>query len=102
MTPRRSALCFVFVGLIGCRQTQARASAPPEASRVVTFLEACDASGAVAIDAHRLAVADDENNVLRVYDADKGGAPLWTIDLGAELSLKTPAPPKKKARRGPK
>lgn len=51
----------------------------------VVFEGACDASGAVALDARRFAMADDEDNVLRIYDADRGGPPLWTFDLAREL-----------------
>jgi hypothetical protein len=56
-------------------------------ARVVVFSGTCDASGAVPIDARRFAVADDEDNVLRIYDADRGGAPLYTFDLSPDLRL---------------
>src|SRR5690606_15608234 len=39
------------------------------AIRWVEFEGACDASGAVPVDEMHFAVADDEDNVLRVYDA---------------------------------
>lgn len=52
----------------------------------------CDASGAVALDDHTFLVADDEDNVLRAYDARTGGAPLAAVDLSAALRL----PSKKK------
>jgi hypothetical protein len=55
-------------------------------SRVVTFEGACDASGAVELDDHRFLVADDEDNRLRVYDADRGGEPISEIDLSAGLA----------------
>src|SRR5688572_2334176 len=61
---------------------------PP--GRLVTFTGACDASGAVALDDRRFLVADDEDNVLRVYDADRGGPPERTFDIGAELALADP------------
>lgn len=65
------------------------ASAVPLAGqRVVTFEGMCDASGAVPIDAHWFAVADDESNVLRIYDADRGGPPIDSVDVTAELHLK--------------
>jgi hypothetical protein len=54
---------------------------------VVTFSGMCDASGAVALDDHLFVVADDEDNVLRVYDADRGGAPLAVTDVSAALDL---------------
>jgi hypothetical protein len=59
----------------------------------VEFLAMCDASGAVALSRDRFAVADDEDNVLRVYDAGRGGAPLEAVDLSPALDL----PGKKKA-----
>ncbi|HEY8942624.1 MAG TPA: DUF3616 domain-containing protein [Polyangiaceae bacterium] len=60
---------------------------PAGADRVVTFRGACDASGAVELDARRFAVADDEDNVIRVYDADRGGEPLLQVDLSPSLPL---------------
>lgn len=58
----------------------ARAAAPaatPAGERAtVVFVGACDASGAVPLDGHRFVVADDEDNVLRVYEAERGGAPV--------------------------
>lgn len=71
----------------------ARSSVPT--SPAVIFEGACDASGAVPIDAHRFAVADDEDNVLRIYDADRGGAPLHAVDVSPDLR----APHKKKKKK---
>jgi hypothetical protein len=51
----------------------------------VAFTGMCDASGAVPLGGARFAVADDEDNVLRVYDAERGGAPVATIDVSAEI-----------------
>jgi len=56
--------------------------------RVVTFEGMCDASGAVPISSKLFAVADDESNVLRVYDADKGGPPIHSVDVTSELHLR--------------
>lgn len=68
----------------------------------LTFTGMCDASGAVPLDDHLFAVADDEDNVLRVYDADRGGSPLGAADVSARLSLpvkgKNPFKPKKKPK----
>jgi hypothetical protein len=47
----------------------------------------CDASGAVPVDERTLLVADDEDNVLRVYDADRAGGPLRQIDVSQWLGL---------------
>lgn len=54
----------------------------------VVFEGTCDASGAVPIDARHFAVADDENNVLRIYDAQRGGPPLHADDVSPELLLR--------------
>jgi hypothetical protein len=61
----------------------------PGAGRVIVFRGMCDASGAVALSDRLFAVADDEDNVLRVYDADTGGQPLASADLSPELLLYT-------------
>ena len=53
----------------------------------VTFEGACDASGAVAIDERHFAVADDEDNVIRVYDALLGGKPVRRTNLSKQLGL---------------
>jgi hypothetical protein len=50
----------------------------------------CDASATVPLSRDRFVVADDEDNVLRVYDAVHGGAPLARSDLSAELGLERP------------
>jgi len=65
-------------------------SEAPNASREVVFIGACDASGAVELDENHF-VADDEDNVLRVYDADRGGPPLFKVDVSQDLSLADPA-----------
>lgn len=56
----------------------------------------CDASGAVPLDEHTFLVADDEDNVLRVYDATQGGEPLVAVDLSDALQL-----PRKKNKGAP-
>lgn len=53
----------------------------------VVFSGMCDASGAVPLSSRTFMVADDEDNLLRVYDAERGGAPLWSRDISAELAL---------------
>ena len=66
---------------------------PARADGDVVFTGMCDASGAVTLPGGRFVVADDEDNVLRVYDAQRGGAPLSATDLSPDLGL----PSKKKA-----
>src|SRR5688572_8564925 len=55
--------------------------------RWVSFEGACDASGAVPIDERHFAVADDEDNVLRVYDAVRGGKPVRKTNLSKQIAL---------------
>jgi hypothetical protein len=72
----------------------ATASAPTASTasrRTVTFEGACDASGSVELDERTFVLADDEDNVLRVYDADRGGRPLHEIDLGPALGFEKSA-----------
>ncbi|HTV17656.1 MAG TPA: DUF3616 domain-containing protein [Polyangiaceae bacterium] len=56
--------------------------------RWVRFEGACDASGAVPVDARHFAVADDEDNVLRVYDAYAGGEAVRRTNLSKQIALK--------------
>jgi hypothetical protein len=58
------------------------------ALRWVQFEGACDASGAVPVDERHFAVADDENNVLRVYDAWAGGEAVRKTNLSKQIALK--------------
>lgn len=48
----------------------------------------CDASGAVPLTDKLFAVGDDEDNVLRVYDASRGGAPIFAVDVSSGLHIK--------------
>lgn len=48
---------------------------------------ASDASAAVALDAQAMVVADDENQVLRLYRRDHSGLPLAGSDFTASLDL---------------
>jgi hypothetical protein len=73
----------------------------------IVFVGMCDASAAVPLDARTFAVADDEDNILRVYDVDTGGPPLRMVDLSPALPLrkKDQAPgknPDKKPGKKPK
>jgi hypothetical protein len=63
---------------------------PPPAGEL-RFTGACDASGAVPIDRDTFALVDDEDNVIRVYDARLGGAPTRELDLSPALPQKPEA-----------
>src|SRR5688572_27491330 len=82
---RHAALAALLV-VPGCGTSAAR-EAEPRNLREVVFRGACDASGAVPLSDRRFVVADDEDNILRVYDADTGGAPLTQTDLSPALGL---------------
>lgn len=62
----------------GCTQWVQGSQAPPS---ILTFYGASDASAAVALNDPWFVVADDENNILRVYDRQKPGLPVLTYDL---------------------
>lgn len=46
-----------------------------------------DASTAIAIDANHMLVADDENEVIRLYDRNNSGLPINTFDFTRDLDL---------------
>lgn len=52
----------------------------------------CDASGSVAINEYRFLVANDEDNILKVYSSNKSGEPIESIDINNYF----PNKPKKK------
>ncbi|CAM3424024.1 DUF3616 domain-containing protein [Corallococcus sp. ZKHCc1 1396] len=84
--------CVLVVGC-GTREVNVRREAlasPPPAVRpegTVVFEGSCDASGAVELGEGLFVVADDEDNILRLYDARAGGRPLKTVDLSPSLEL---------------
>lgn len=75
---------------------QSQGNSKPRLGATILFTGMCDASGAVPLSTRTFMVADDEDNVLRVYDAEQGGAPLWSKDISSELELpaKKGKPPK--------
>jgi hypothetical protein len=75
--------CLAIVALLAACSARPTPSSPS----LRTFWGMCDASGAVALDRHTFAVADDEDNVIRIYDADRPGAPVASFDLSPSLGL---------------
>lgn len=55
-------------------------------SAPIVFRGACDASGAEGLPGGLLAVADDEDNRLRVYDPARGGFPVSWVDADRHLT----------------
>lgn len=54
---------------------------------VTYFHGACDASALVPLPPHHLVVADDEDQVLRLYERHQGGLPVETLNLQAFLRI---------------
>lgn len=52
----------------------------------------CDASAVVPLNNELFVVADDEDNILRVYSRTQGGAPLQTLDLSSFLRVDPKSP----------
>jgi hypothetical protein len=92
MSRRLGVTCLLAVGCSSLQAAPAGSLTPP---REVVFRGMCDASGAVEIAGDLFVVADDEENILRVYDAGRGGPPLFGIDVSRALELQ---PRGKKAR----
>jgi hypothetical protein len=54
-------------------------------SQIASYRGMCDASGGVVVSSNRFLVANDEDNVLRVYDSRVAGPPVQQFDLAAWL-----------------
>ncbi|MFC1633848.1 DUF3616 domain-containing protein [Planctomycetota bacterium] len=54
---------------------------------MLIFRGASDASAAVAVNENTFLVADDENNVLRLYSAAEAGLPICSYDMTAFLDI---------------
>jgi len=63
-----------------------------ETQEVLVFRGVSDASAAVALNDDMFIVADDENNVLRVYRTDKEVAPVSSFNLKAFLNVEPEQP----------
>ena len=56
--------------------------------RPMQFSGMCDASGAVAASSNLFVVANDEDNILRLYRSDQPGEPVKQFDFNAFLELR--------------
>ncbi len=54
---------------------------------IMVYQGACDASGGVAVGKSWFAMANDEDNTIRVYPAGRGGEPSWSYDLDHFLEV---------------
>ncbi len=70
----------LLVALCGCGRR-----APAAGADVVTFEGSCDASGAVPLDERRFLAIDDEDDRVRVYDAERGGKPQRILSFSPPL-----------------
>jgi hypothetical protein len=91
-----AACCTLSLGCRGTATSVGSRVAPPPAAAPgeVLFIGMCDASAAVPLSPHTFAVADDEDNVLRVYDADRGGVALYERDISAGIGIPGKRPKK--------
>jgi hypothetical protein len=77
---RRLGWLVLLAASFGCER-----KAPAPRADVVLFEGACDASGAVPLDERRFLAIDDEDDRVRVYDAERGGKPVRTLTFSPPL-----------------
>jgi len=63
-----------------------------QADEVLVFRGASDASAAVAVGEDVFVVADDENNILRIYETGKTGQPVGSFDMTSFLGIEPDYP----------
>ena len=85
LTMRRFLLACLVFAVIGSSILLVRAEMD-----ATIYSGCCDASAAVAVDDRHFVVADDEDNILRVYERS-GGSPVMQIDLTQHLGTKKKA-----------
>ncbi len=61
-------------------------------SAAVTYNGMCDASAAVSFGTNYFVVANDEDNVIRIYRRHPGGAPVATVDVAKFLVVQGKSP----------
>jgi len=61
-------------------------------SVALSFPGACDISAGVDLTSSLFVVADDENNVLRIYNRDKPSLPVEKVDLSSFLQIEPDHP----------
>ena len=83
---RKIVFCVLVFGVAGL----AFYGVPQE--EVLVFRGSSDASAAVAAGEDMFVMADDENNILRVYDTGKTGRPVGLYDMTAFLGIEPEHP----------
>ena len=58
----------------------------------VLYRGMCDASAVVTLGSNYFVVADDEDNILRIYSREKGGLPVRAIDFARFLAVNPRSP----------
>jgi hypothetical protein len=76
-----AAPLLLMVVLVCGARGQASAPAP------TIYTGACDASAVVALNSNLFAIANDEDNVIRIYRRSAGGGPVRIVDLTAFLRV---------------
>jgi hypothetical protein len=61
-------------------------------AEILVFSGASDASTAVNVNDDMFIVADDENNILRIYDTGKAGQPVGSFDMTSFLDIEPDHP----------
>ena len=79
-----SVLGWMFGAIAGVFVNEGACQA---ANEKLVFHGMCDASAAVALDTRHFVAANDEDNLLRIYDRLTGGAPVGGLDVSAHLSI---------------
>ncbi len=78
-----SVLIFIVISL---------AFGSKQAAGALVYRGASDASAAMAVGKDMFIVADDENNILRLYKISKGGLPLCSYDMTEFLGIEPEHP----------
>ncbi|MBW8041871.1 MAG: DUF3616 domain-containing protein [Planctomycetes bacterium] len=84
---------LIFSGLASCNLPQnevgamARAAGNKPLEEILIYRGTSDASAAVAVDEDMFIMADDENNVLRIYKVNGSGLPVLRYDLTQFLNI---------------
>src|SRR6267143_1742814 len=79
----KAFLAFGCCALFGLASAAEAASLSDPA----TYFGMCDASAAVSLTSNLFIVANDEDNILRIYRRHPGGLPVLTCDLNSFLRV---------------
>ncbi|MBL9138643.1 MAG: DUF3616 domain-containing protein [Verrucomicrobiales bacterium] len=78
-----TAACFSM----GWALVAALVLSPASRAEPTYFEGICDASAVIPLAPHHQIVADDEDNILRIYDRKQGGPAVWHLDLSPFLRV---------------